>query len=176
VKPDGHKTKKHKDDTPRSTITEIVLPLRLRMERVRGPRATEESGACMGTKRELTYKNVTTRITVKINVNYFDNNVSILDERGALPGLADTPKLAGRTSLNDTGHLSHHTVNTCSDDALRLGDGLTCRPSAVSTAPMPRGSRLLGQVAAWSAPLDACCSESCERPTQRTLKAILIHT
>ncbi len=146
------------------------------MERVRGPRAMEESGACMGTKRELTYKNVMTQITVKINLNHFDNNVSILDERGALSGLSDTEKLAGRTSLNDTGHLPHHSVNTCSDDAPRLGHGLTCRPSAVSTAPMPRGSRLLCHVAAWSAPLDACCRKSCERPTQRALNAALIHT
>jgi hypothetical protein len=35
-------------------MTDSVRPLRLRMERVRGPLETVESGACMGTNKEFT--------------------------------------------------------------------------------------------------------------------------
>jgi hypothetical protein len=42
------------NNSPRSTMTDRVRPLRLRIERVNGPRDMVASGACMGTNKEFT--------------------------------------------------------------------------------------------------------------------------
>jgi hypothetical protein len=83
-----------KNNAPRSTITDIVLPPRLRIERVKGPRVMEESGACIGTKREFTFRKVIVGTIAENTRMYFDNNVACFYERDALPSLAHANQLA----------------------------------------------------------------------------------
>ncbi len=80
---------------------------------------------------------------------HLDNDVADFNERGTLPGFADAHQLASGAALDDGQHLQCGTINTSEQG---VHDKLTCKPSPVSLTPIPRGKRLLGQVAMCSAP------------------------